>query len=455
MRPSHPQRSPVRDSSLTSSRVDRAEGSSSDGSTARALLAHRARWAWLVAAAGVLVYALLSVAGHEPFHPGGPNGFFDLKVYRGAAKLLLDGGIIYGRPIHLWAPFTYPPFAAVVLVPLALLPIGADEIIMTVLSVAALAITLWLAVGLAESTTDRTKRRRDALAPIALAAAAGLWLEPVTTALDYGQIELLLGLLIVADLSRPNSARTKGALIGIAAGLKLTPLIFVPYLLFSHRSRAALVVMGTFAATVAVSFAVVPDDAWRYWTGLFFDSQAAGVGATPANQSLRGAIIGIAPAAPAAPLAVLSVLVGAVGVALAASASRNGDEGMGFSLCALTGLLVSPISWTHHWVLAVPALLIFIVRAIQRRSPLRLLVGAGMASLGYAYLPEIVAEHYPHNLLVPILWQPASTCYLLIGVATLALACWRWRSGVRSAPADQPGLHGSQIDAVRTEGLRA
>lgn len=129
----------------------RSAAANNDLGTLTRRLRHRARRAWLIAAVVVLVYVALSVAGNEPFHPGAREGFFDLKVYRAAARLLLNGGPIYGRAVHSWAPFTYPPFAAIVMAPLALMPIAADEIIVTVIGAAALAATLWLAMGLAES----------------------------------------------------------------------------------------------------------------------------------------------------------------------------------------------------------------------------------------------------------------------------------------------------------------
>jgi hypothetical protein len=100
--------------------------------------------------------------------------------------------------------------------------------------------------------------RRSVLLP--LAAAATLWLEPITATLGYGQINLVIALLIVGEGSRRDSARSKGALIGIAAGLKLRPLIFVPYLLFSRRARPAFVALETFAATIAVAYAALPGD---------------------------------------------------------------------------------------------------------------------------------------------------------------------------------------------------
>ena len=95
------------------------------------------RYAWFVLAVSCAVYLVISVAHHQAFHPWGRLGFFDLRVYRGAARLALGGGSLYHGPIWQWAPFTYPPFAAVVFTPLALLPLAVDEILVTTFGVVA------------------------------------------------------------------------------------------------------------------------------------------------------------------------------------------------------------------------------------------------------------------------------------------------------------------------------
>lgn len=385
------------------------------------------RLAWLIFAAACTTYAVLSLAHHQPFHPGGRLGYFDLRVYRGAAHLLLSDGRLYDTQIVRWAHFTYPPLAAVALTPLVVLPLVADEILVTAVNAAALVAVMALALRLPWGKQDR-----DGAPPshgswplVALAAAAALWLDPITTTLGYGQINLVIALLIVYDLSRRDSAKTKGAMIGLAAGLKLTPLIFVPYLLLSRRIHAALVALGAFAATIALAFALAPGAAERYWGGLVVDSTRAGGCCTPSNQSLRGALLGLAPSFGSARLVGVAAIVAVVGIVFAALASRRGDEAMGFSICALTGLLVSPVSWIHHWTLAVPALVVLAVRAYRQRSSVGLIAAAGLAILGYSYLPEIVTNSYPGGLELPFGWTLASDSYVLVGIAALAFACAR------------------------------
>ncbi len=241
--------------------------------------------------------------------------------------------------------------------------------------------------------------------------------------MGYGQINLLIALLIVGDLSRRDDARGKGALIGLAGGLKLTPLVFVPYLLFSGKRRAVCVALGAFAATIAGGYAVLPDDSRRFWgDGLFLNSRRVGGSYVPANQSLRGLILRLNPSFGSGRIVAIVLAVALAGIALAVLASRRGDEAMGFSLCALTGLLVSPVSWTHHWTLAVPALLLLGVRVIRRRSKVGIAAVAATLLVGYSYLPKLLAKpaFAPSHLSVG--WTLASAPYILIGFVALAVA---------------------------------
>ena len=384
------------------------------------------RCAWLALTVSCAVYLLVSLPRSQAFHPWGGLNFFDLHVYRGAGRLVLDGRSIYYGAIWKWAPFTYPPFAGVFFTPLALLPLAVDEALVTVIGIVALFAILSLALRL----SARNDWRRGPAWPwrsplISLAMAAAVWLEPITSTLGYGQINLLTALLVVCDLSRRDSARGKGALIGLAAGVKLTPLIFVPYLLFSRRPRAACVALGTFAATIAAGYAVLPVDSARFWGGgLFLNPQRVGGSYVPANQSLRGLILRLDPSFGSGRILVIALIVALAGIALAVLASRRGDEAMGFSLCALTGLLVSPVSWTHHWTLAVPALLLLGVRVCRNRSRLGLAAVAAILLVGYSYLPKLMAKPAFSPVVGQSLgWTLVSAPYVLIGCAALAVAC--------------------------------
>src|SRR4029077_11802972 len=188
-------------------------------------------------------------------------------------------------------------------------------------------------------------------------AAVGLWLEPVAMTLFFGQINLVLLALVVGDLALPDRIKGKGIGIGLAAGIKLTPLIFIPYLLFTRRVKAAVVSALTFAVTVGLGFALLPHASAVYWGGQF---------ARPSkhfhldNQSLNGVILRLTHAGPDAHAywLVAAGVVGIAGLATSILASRRGHELLGPVACAATGLLVSPVSWSHHYVYVVPALVL-------------------------------------------------------------------------------------------------
>ncbi len=176
--------------------------------------------------------------------------------------------------------------------------------------------------------------------------------------LFFGQINLVLLALVVGDLALPDRIKGKGIGIGLAAGIKLTPLIFIPYLLFTGRVKAAAVSAVTFAVTVGLGFAVLPHASAVYWGGKF--AQLEGKPFHLENQSLNGVILRLTHAGPDthAYWLVAAVVVGIAGLATSILASRRGHELLGLVTCGATALLVSPISWSHHYVYVVPALVL-------------------------------------------------------------------------------------------------
>jgi Glycosyltransferase family 87 len=376
----------------------------------------------------------------------GAARFCDLHVYRLGGQDVLSGTPLSQVNYAGALPFTYPPAAALVFTVFAVLPWPAAASLMTTASAIALPAALYFALRLppVSSWLDR-----PAAAWLAVVAAAGaLWLEPVRTTLAYGQVNILLALLVTWDLSRPDGTRLKGAALGLAAGIKLIPAIYVVYLLLTRRYRAAAVATGTFAATIGAGFAIVPSSARWYWTGTFLDAGRVASGKQQAmtiNQSLLGMLARqLHTTKVPVPWLALVVLVGLAGLALAARAGRAGNEAAGFSLCAITGLLVCPVSWTHHWVIAVPALLLAAVTSWHTAAPrrpatlARLAVLAAVAAAGWAG----VVRHAPRQ--AGPLHFLLGNGYVLIGLAALAVAAWPLASdrhespGGPAAPAGQP-----------------
>jgi alpha-1,2-mannosyltransferase len=316
-------------------------------------------------AVSVAVYVAGWAAGWTALTPNAT----DLQVY-------VDGGLIIRHVVppydgHLASPlydwqsligldFTYTPFAAVIFAAVSFLPFGALAPLSAVVNVAALAGSLWLVLG------PLGYRSRVRVGTALLAAGVTLWLEPVQRTLFFGQVNLVLMLLVLADLCLPNTAGGrrlgtwwKGAGIGIAAGIKLVPLVFIPYLLLTRRFRQAAVAAGMFCATVAIGFAVTPRDSDAWWLhGLFYQGDRVGFPAVMQNQSLHGLITRLAGSVAGGQAAWLAVavVVAIAGIGAAAVLDRAGHPAPGILACALTGLLISPISWDHHWVWIAPGL---------------------------------------------------------------------------------------------------
>jgi len=359
-------------------------------------------------------------------------GFVDLAVYHYGAQGVLAGAHLYALRFPGALAFTYPPIAALLFLPLTLVRMAVLKPVVTAGSVVLLPVTLGSALRL---TPIRDWLSRDRAIRIALLASAiAIWLEPVWTTLRYGQIDLLVAALILYDLSRPDGARWKGVGIGLATGLKLTPGIFAVYLLLTRRYRAAAVSLGVFAATVAVGFLALPRDSREYWSGAFADPNRVGRIENAANQSLRGAYARLLHTLGVEPWWICTAaLVGVLGIALAVHAGRRGDDALGFSLCALSALLVSPISWSHHWVMAIPALLLFALGAWRVGSRTRLTAVAMAIALGCSHVIWWVPVNHPrHSELHLDAGQLVfADAYVLLGLAALVLAAAETRARQR------------------------
>jgi alpha-1,2-mannosyltransferase len=192
---------------------------------------------------------------------------------------------------------------------------------------------------------------------VAALAAAAVPLEPVWQNLAFGQVNLLLMLAVLVDVVRPDR-RWSGLLLGVAAGLKLTPLVFVVLLLLVRRPAAAGRAVLAFAITVGLGLLVVPD-ATTYWGSRLLDPRRVGPPQFAGNQSLLGVQARLLDAVPSTPVwLALAAPVGVALVVLAAVVWRRGDRVLGTCLAALVMLLASPMSWTHHWVWAAPLALV-------------------------------------------------------------------------------------------------
>ncbi|MVU78027.1 DUF2029 domain-containing protein [Nocardia sp. ET3-3] len=322
---------------------------------------------WLVAVLGAL--AGLQWLGMAVRDPRAMLHLEDLDAYRIAGSRVLHGVSLYDTPLHPntrsgW-DFVYTPFAALLFVPLTALH---GAVFTGVGGLANFAMLTGAVVAALSILGYRRDRRMLILGP----AAAGLLLfcEPIRSTMAFGQINILLLLLVLADTALPDSARGKGVLIGIATGIKLTPAFFILYLVVTGRFRAAATASGTLIATMAIGLAVLPKDSLAFWGGVFADSSRIGAPDTPYNESLRGLIarsLGSGGGAQVLWLAA-ALAFAAVCLVLARRLSVSGRELPAVILCGLTATVVSPFSWIHHWVWLAPLLIYLAHLAIRHRS---------------------------------------------------------------------------------------
>ena len=354
--------------------------------------------------------------------PTGAN-FVDLHVYVGGAATLGRPGELYD---YVYAdqtpdfplPFTYPPFAAVVFYPLTLVPFGLLALVWQLGIVAALYGVVRTSQRLL-TVAPRHDPRRVAM----LWTAAGIWTEPLRSTFDYGQVNVVL---VLAVLGAVYSSRwwLSGLLVGLAAGVKLTPAVSGLYFLGARRWGAAVFSAVVFFATVGLSLLLVGDQARYYFTDLLGDADRVGPVGTSFNQSWRGAISRILGYDAGYGPWVLAGIVVTAALALVAwrAVGDAQDRLAAIVIVQLFGLLLSPISWTHHWVWVIPLMIWLLHGPLARRLGARVL-GWGWLALTLVGVPWLL------SFAQPTIWEVSRPWYLawaglIYPVATLVTLAW-------------------------------
>ncbi|WP_432946357.1 glycosyltransferase 87 family protein [Kribbella sp. CA-253562] len=298
----------------------------------------RRRW-WLTVAVCVAVGILLPLVWD---HTGA-----DLKVYRLGGSMVLDdpSSLYAARMRDITMPFTYPLFGAMVMVPVAVMPWPVAYGVSIAVSLVALAVIWRLCLRRLPAA------RHWGPAGLIAVTATSLLLEPVRETLSYGQINLILCAFILYDVLEVRRPR-RGIWLGIAAGIKLTPLVFLGLLVVTRQWRALAHASAAFAATVLAGFLVAPSAAWEYWTKLLSDTARIGGLAYTGNQSWNGFLIRITGDLDGGGLAwkVLVVLTVVAGLCLTHALWARGERLGATAVCGMISLLCSPVSWSHHWV---------------------------------------------------------------------------------------------------------
>jgi alpha-1,2-mannosyltransferase len=335
----------------------------------------------LVMGVGLLIAAFV-IAGQR--HPG-----MDSAVYQSGALAVLHGQPLYGS-LHIpspWAdlPFTYPPVAALLFVPLAPLPLHGTWGVMAALSALALGVSVRVSLV-------ALLRRRPPEWLLTVLVLVALGLQPIWSTIALGQVNLLLMALVLLDVLALRGRRYGGVMIGVAAAVKLTPLIFIPHLILTRRHADAARAAGTFVVLQGLGWLVLPSDSLRFFTGAVMTGNGDRT-FEAANQSINGLVqrlSGEAPDAFAITLA-LAVVCLAVHAILVRSLHRREQHLAALLVTAFCGLLISPVTWTHHWVWVVPLCLLLGYR-VYRRS----------AAAGVLLLITLLTFSVDFRLFVPI-----------------------------------------------------
>jgi alpha-1,2-mannosyltransferase len=335
----------------------------------------------------------------------------DLRVYRAAIDAWRGGHDPYvGRFTSAHLSFTYPPVALAVLTPLTLVPYRVAQVGLWVLSIAALS----LSIDVVSRACGRVGEPLLRIQTVGWAGLAVLVLEPVRSTLNFDQINTLLMALVVGDLLVVRRSR-RGLLIGLAGAIKLTPLIFLVIAVLERDTKTLLRGIGTFVVTQGLMAAAWPSMATTYWLHDAFDARRVGGIAYAGNQSWFG-VVHRWPFSPHGNTLAYLLLAAATLAAAFVIARRGLHDGRrvdAMVAMALCGLLISPISWSHHWVWV--ALIPVVVRRARRGMtvPVRAMLGVVLA----------LAVVAPYWWTTAGGWADVLTDSLVLGAAA-ALAVW-------------------------------
>ncbi|MBF6466246.1 DUF2029 domain-containing protein [Nocardia beijingensis] len=388
---------------------------------------------WLLAAVALFaVSALVSLLAHW-WH-----GYIDLQVYRNGARVWLDGGDLYGPmpPVEgIGLPFTYPPLAALFFAPLALMPLVAAEVLVVVTSVVSLSISLWLVL-----TRLRPELSRPAVLTLVIGAVAvAQFFEPIRQTFGFGQINLVLMAAITLDCLVRKPFWPRGMLIGIAVSVKLIPAGYLLYFVLRKDWKAAGTLVISAIAAVGLGFLLFPGDSVDYWFHTLADTGRIGPPYFAGNQSIKGMAFRLGIDDTAATL--VWIMLSGLAVALAAVWMRRLIEA-GATVAALlvnaaAVLLVSPVSWSHHWVWIAPALVVTADLMVRGRRGPRAIGLVTAAAVVFLIGPHWLLPHSRDRELEWAWWQQIiGSSYVLATFAVFVVAVFTYRpvvSGVRKA----------------------
>jgi alpha-1,2-mannosyltransferase len=359
----------------------------------------------------------------------------DSTVYRSGAVALLHGEPLYdamslsGEPPWARLPFTYPPTAALLFVPLAIFPTQVSWGLLGAVSMLGLSAVIALCVRAIPNRPSWLTPGRTAV----VLSVVAMGIEPVWRTIFLGQINLVLMALVVVDVLVLRGRRYGGILTGVAAAVKLTPLVFLPYLLITGRRADALRALLTFVALQGLLLLLIPHDFVRFWAHAVTDPGRTGPVYWAGNQSLNGLVLRLTNAAPWS-LTVAMGIAAVLAVPVAIVVRRLHKRGAtvpAMLVTAFFGLLASPVSWSHHWVWVVP-LIVYLLSRVPEPLPegtaarFAALGGIGAVVLVFASCVLLIMRN---GKAIELTWSPGEfvfgSSYLLVPVVAAAFVVIR------------------------------
>ena len=254
--------------------------------------------------------------------------------------------------VGYWLDFTYPPFAALAFIPLTVLDVNTAGMLFNGVSALLAFPICWMLLSMVADYRGYTLGAFKA--PLSLLLASAFVLSaPMQSNFTAGQVNVVLLALIIYDLYRPATRIPRGVLIGIAAGIKVTPLAFILLFLVMRRYRSALWILLSFAGTVLFSACLLPGESYAYWSSKLWNTERVGDPRSLHNISIQGMIAHLMERGMLAKLVYLTAALGVVALSVyCLRAVRDMDRRyvLSGSLMSLMILLVTPISWFHHGV---------------------------------------------------------------------------------------------------------
>ncbi|NLE80851.1 MAG: DUF2029 domain-containing protein [Rhodococcus sp.] len=280
----------------------------------------------------------------------------DLSVFRDAGRAFVNGLPLYSNdfPSTSGFRFIYPPFAALLFAPMALVGLTALQVMWCAMNIA----LVWWTLKMVFAKLDFQRASMVAFAVLGFV----LLLEPMRSSFAFGQVNIILMALVAADLTGVIPRRFRGIAIGLAAAIKVTPGAFLLILLVRRDFRSIGNALGAVLGTILLGFWVLPDSSKWFWTNEFFATGRAGPPDFFRNQAVTGLLARLG-----ADGMLYTVLWGTAVVLLVAATAwaahqftQSGEHMAAFGVVALGSLLAAPIAVTHHWtcsILLVPFLL--------------------------------------------------------------------------------------------------